>query len=420
MIVHIRPSILTGSLTAQPSKSITHRALTLAALAHGRSRIRNPLTADDTEATVSVLQKLGVNIIRDDEWVIEGGHLQKATSALHCGESGTTLRFVSAICALADGESQLTGGLSLSRRPVGPLLDALSQLGVANESHSGKPPITIKGTGKIRGGKVQLPGDISSQFVSSLLTVAPLAESPIEITLTTKLESRPYVAMTIDTMRAFGIKAEASQNMMQITAPLKPYRSSTVSIEGDWSSASFPLAAAALGGEVTVKGLNVSSSQADKAILPLLGEMGARSSVIGDAVTVASSTLNGIDINMSDCPDLFPIVSALCATSKGESHLTGLGRLRLKESDRVAAMVEGLTHMGAEISCDSDSATIKGSQLHGGEVDPWGDHRIAMSLAVLALHAEGETIIRNAECVSKSYPRFWDDLESLGGRLKKG
>jgi 3-phosphoshikimate 1-carboxyvinyltransferase len=415
--VHITPSGVAGSITTPPSKSMTHRALTLAALAHGRSRIMNPLTADDTEATASTLQKLGVNMVRGEEWVIDGG-LQAPIDALNCGESGTTLRFMSAICALVDGESRLTGGPSLSSRPIGPLLDALDQLGVASESRGGTPPVTIRGTGGIRGGKTRLPGDVSSQFVSALLTVAPLAETPVEILLTTKLESRPYVAMTIDAMHAFGVEAESSRDMRRLTARLKPYRAATVSVEGDWSSASYALAAGALDGEVVVKGLNPGSSQADKAIIPLLGEMGVRVSVSGDAVRVSTSKLSGIEADLSDCPDLFPIVSALCAAAEGESRLTGLGRLRLKESDRVAAMAEGLTRMGARIRCDADSATITGGPIHGCEVDPWGDHRIAMSLAVLSLHAEGETKIRNVGCVSKSYPGFWDDLASIGGRLE--
>jgi 3-phosphoshikimate 1-carboxyvinyltransferase len=397
---------------------MTHRALTLAALARGRSRIRNPLTADDTEATASVLQKLGVKMARGGEWVVDSGDLRAPVGELHCGESGTTLRFMAAMCALVDGECHLTGGPSLSSRPVGPLLDALTQLGVGSGSRGGLPPVTIRGTGKIGGGEARLPGDVSSQFVSALLAVAPLAEAPVEIILTTKLESRPYVAMTMDAMRAFGVEAEASADMRRLTAPLGPYRAATVTVEGDWSSAAYPLAAGALSGEVTVKGLNPDSSQADKAILPLLSGMGARTSTSTDAIKVNSSGLRGIEADLSDCPDLFPIVSALCAAADGESRLTGLRRLGLKESDRVAAMAEGLTRMGAGIRYDADSAVIRGGPLRGAEVDPWGDHRIAMSLAVLALHAEGETTIRDAGCVSKSYPGFWGDLAAIGGRLR--
>lgn len=419
MNMTIHPSTASGSVAAPPSKSMTHRALILAALARGRSRIRNPLTADDTEATASVLQRLGVGLDRGEEWVVDGGEPHAPDGELHCRGSGTTLRFMAAICALVDGECQLTGGPSLSSRPVGPLLDALGQLGVSSDSRGGLPPVTIRGTGRIGGGEARLPGDVSSQFVSALLAVAPLAEAPVEITLTTRLESRLYVAMTMDAMRAFGVEAEASADMRRLTAPLKPYRAATVTVEGDWSSAAYPLAAGALGGEVTVKGLNPDSSQADKAILPLLIGMGARTSTSTDAVKVTPSGLRGVEADLSDCPDLFPVVSALCAAAEGESRLTGLARLRLKESDRVAAMAEGLTRMGAEIRYDADSATIRGGPLRGAEVDPWGDHRIAMSLAVLALHAGGETTIRDAGCVSKSYPGFWGDLSAIGGRVEK-
>jgi 3-phosphoshikimate 1-carboxyvinyltransferase len=395
---------------------MTHRALTLAALARGRSTIRNPLTADDTEATARVLAQLGVGITRGTEWRVDGGELRAPAEPLHCGESGTTLRLMTAICALVEGDTTLTGGPSLSTRPVGPLLDTLKQLGVRCEG-SGVPPVTVRGTGRIRGGVARLPGDVSSQFVSALLTVAPLAELPVEISLTTRLESKPYVAMTVSAMRAFGVEAEHNVDMTRLTAPIKPYRATAVTVEGDWSSAAYPLAAGAIAGEATVRGLDPGSHQADRAILPLLKRMGAEAKAHGDAVTVKASRLGGIEADLSDCPDLFPIVSTLCASAEGESHLTGLTRLRLKESDRVAAMAEGLTHMGAEVSYGADSATIRGGALHGAEVDPWGDHRIAMSLAVLALRA-GETKINDAGCVSKSYPGFWRDLAAMGGSVK--
>ncbi len=414
----VKPSGISGVVAAPPSKSMTHRALTLAALADGRSTIRNPLTADDTEATARVLAELGVETRRGGEWMVDGGHLRAPTKTLDCSESGTTLRFMVAACALVDGDCRLAGGPSLSSRPAGPLLDALAQIGVRSESRGGMPPVTIMGTGRIVGGEARLPGDVSSQFVSALLAVAPLADAPVKIALTTRLESRPYVAMTVDAMRVFGVEAEHTPDMMRLTAPLKPYRATTFTVEGDWSSASYPLAAGALAGEARVTGLNHASSQADKAIINILDELGAEVRACSDSVTVRSPKLNGIEADLSDCPDLFPVASALCAAAEGTSHLTGLARLRLKESNRVAAMAEGLTRMGAEVRYDAESATIRGGKLHGAEVDPWGDHRIAMSLAVLALRAEGETKIKDAGCISKSYPGFWGDLAALGGRLE--
>jgi 3-phosphoshikimate 1-carboxyvinyltransferase len=398
---------------------MTHRALVLSALASGRSTIVNPLTANDTEATASVLGRLGIGLVRGERWTVEGREFKAPATNLHCGESGTTLRFMTAVCALVEGECRLTGGKSLSVRPLGPLLDALAQIGVTSSSRGGFPPVTVEGVGSIRGGEARLPGDISSQFVSALLAVAPLADAPMEINLTTQLESRPYVAMTMDTMRAFGVDARASPDMRWFTAPLRPYRAAVVEVEGDWSSASYALAAGALSGGVTLRGLSLTSSQADRIVIEILSEMGAEVSTSGGDVRVAKSTLKGVSADLSDCPDLFPVVSALCAAAEGESTLTGLGRLRLKESDRVAAMAEGLTRMGARVRYDSDSAKVTGGAPRGAEVDPRGDHRIAMSLAVLALAAEGETKINDSECVKKSYPGFWDDLAAIGGRLEK-
>ncbi len=418
MNVTVRRSEVEGTLTAPPSKSMTHRALVLSALADGKSTIANPLTADDTEATASVLGKLGIGLVRGEKWTVEGGGFNAPKDDLLCGESGTTLRFMAAVCALVDGECRLTGGKSLLARPVGPLLDALTQIGVNCTSRSGFPPVTIMGNGRIRGGEARILGDISSQFISALLAVAPLADAPIEINLTTQLESRSYVAMTMDAMRDFGVEARATPDMRRLTAPLGPYRASTVEVEGDWSSAAYALAAGALTGGVTLQGLNRTSSQADRAIIGVLSRMGADVSTRG-AVKVSKSPLRGISADMSDCPDLFPVVSALCAAAKGESTLTGLGRLRLKESDRVAAMAEGLTRMGIKMKFNSDFARITGGTPKGAPVDPWRDHRIAMSLAVLALVADGETKISDAGCVSKSYPEFWGDLAAIGGRFEK-
>ena len=419
MNVIVRRSEVEGTLTAPPSKSMTHRVLVLSALAEGRSTIANPLTADDTEATTSVLGKLGIDLVRGEKWTVEGGEFENPTADLHCGESGTTLRFMAAVCALVDGGCRLTGGKSLSTRPVGPLLDALNQLGVKCTSHGGFPPVTITSNGRIKGGEARIPGDISSQFVSALLAVAPLADSPVEISLTTQLESRPYVAMTMDAMRAFGVAVWDTPDMRRLTTPLGPYRASAVEVEGDWSSAAYVLAAGALTGGTKLRGLNQASSQADRAIIGILSRMGADVSTNGNTVRVSRSPLRGISADLSDCPDLFPVVSALCAAAEGDSTLTSLKRLRLKESDRVAAMAEGLTRMGIKVRCDSDSTRITGGAPRGAEVDPWGDHRIAMSLAVLALAAEGETKISDAGCVSKSYPGFWGDLAAIGGRLEK-
>ena len=371
-------------------------------------------------ATLNAVKMLGVAVkASENEWIVEGGSLKAPGEAIYCGESGTTIRLMTAVCALADGPVTLTAAPSLSRRPMEPLLDALSGLGVDVHSEAGYPPITVYGKGMISGGETMLPGHVSSQFVSAMLLVAPMTRNPLTVRVTTPLQSWPYVKMTMDAMESFGVKASASTGRNTFTTPTKKYIASKVNVEGDWSSASYLLAAGAVGGEVTVGNLDPGSSQADTAILDILSRMGAELTVKGDEVTCSRSQLKAVKANFSDYPDLFPMVSALCTVAEGTSELTGLGRLRLKESDRVAAMAEGLTRMGAEVKEDSGVVKIIGGTVKGAELNPYNDHRIAMSLGILALSAEGETTILDAGCVTKSYPGFWDHLERLGVNVRR-
>lgn len=424
MRVSVGRSEIGGSIVAPSSKSMTHRGVICSALASGKSRLRYPLASDDTEATLRVVETLGVCIDREEgSWVIEGGELDPAPAALDCGESGTTLRLMTAVCALVEGESVLVGGPSLSERPMEPLLDALRQLDVPCESRGGNPPVKVHGRGGIEGGEVSIRGDISSQFVSALLTVAPFARDQLRVKVTTKLESAPYVGMTLDAQRAFGIHVEASEGYRDFLVEKQYYRPTAFDVEGDWSSGAYMLAAGALAGKATVKNLDEDSRQADTSIVDLLRKMGAEPRIQGNEVTVKCAELGGINWDLADSPDLFPVVAALCSAAKGESRLRGLRRLRLKESDRIASVVEGLSRMGIKIEPSDESVVIHGGAPEGAIIDPYGDHRIAMAFGVLGLVAGGETTIIDAECVSKSYPGFWGDLESLGagiGRKKDG
>jgi 3-phosphoshikimate 1-carboxyvinyltransferase len=399
---------------------VTHRALVCSALADGRSKIRSPLVSDDTEATRRVLRQLGVEIsCRSGAWEVDGGAPAKPESDLHCGESGTTLRLVTAFCSLVDGECKLIGGPSLSKRPVGPLVDGLRQLGADCESTGGLPPITVKGKGRLPGGEAAIPGDISSQFVSALLIVAPRGERGTTLRLTTRLESRPYIELTIETQRTFAVSIRASKGMEEFRIERQNYRPAEITVERDWSAAAFLLGAGALAGRVTVEDMNKGSSQADAAILDVLSEMGATVVGKGGSITVEKAPLSGIELDLSDSPDLFPVVVSLSAAASGRSVLRGLRRLRLKESDRVAAMTGGLVGMGVRCELAGDTLTIEGGSPRGCVIDPWGDHRIAMAFSILGLAAEGETTILDAECVSKSYPGFWGDLEALGVEIAR-
>jgi 3-phosphoshikimate 1-carboxyvinyltransferase len=417
MSITVNPGTLTGAVTAPPSKSMTHRHLIVSALADGVSLLESPLRSEDTEATVEALRKLGAAITDvGGDWEITGGSLTPPSSVIDCHESGTTLRLLTGLCSLLDEPCTLSGAPSLLRRPNKPLLKTLEQLGVQTQSLDGYPPITVKG--KMKGGKAMIPGDISSQFMSSIILAAPYAENPVDLRITTRLESKPYVEMTLNAMRKSGVKVQHTENMDAFHVPAGRYNARTTRIEGDWSSAAFLLASGAISGKVHVDNLDVESSQADREILRILDEMGAYIKISGNRVTTEKSMLTAIEADLSDCPDIFPIIACLCSAAEGESRLTGLARLRLKESDRVAAVMEGLGKMGAAVTSIGDVLIINGGALHGAVIDPYNDHRIAMSFAVLAQAATSETTIMNPECVSKSYPDFWDDLKQIGARIR--
>jgi len=419
MIIKVKPSKVNGSISAPASKSMTHRALMCAALAEGESHIQSPLISDDTDATRRLLEELGITIEDVSDWYnIIGGTLNTPSDNLYCNESGTTMRLMTAICALVDGSCKLTGGEGLSKRPIGQLLDGLKQLGVECSSEDGYPPVTVTGNGRLNGGIVEIPGDISSQYISALLLVAPYAEEQVDIMLTTSLESKPYVSMTMDVQRAFGVDVKASISMEHFTVIPQNYTAKHYSVEGDWSSASYILAAGALTGEVSLSNLSQASSQADAVIYNILQDMGAGIWQTANIVTVSENSLHAVDIDLSDSPDLFPMIAALCSKAQGVSTLRGLRRLKYKESNRVEAMAEGLKSMGVKITKNEDTMMITGGETTGSTINPYNDHRIAMAFAVLALISKGETTILDAECISKSYPDFWDDIRRLGAEIE--
>ncbi len=408
-----------GKLEAPPSKSLAHRALICGALAEGKSEIRFLPNSEDVEATREALGNLGISLTknRSDSWLVEGGELLEPSSEIFCRESGTTMRFLASLCSLIDGKSVLTAGPSLSKRPIGPLIDALNALGAKCSCNSGFPPAMIQGV--MRGGYAQVLGNLSSQFVSALLLASPLADETTMIEVRGDLVSKPYVIITIEVQKAFGVDIEADGGLRRFIIDPQRYKASTFEVEGDWSSAAFILALGILSGRTEVIGLRPDSSQADREIVEFLRRMGGSISLHGVSVVAQESDLNAIRADVSNCPDLFPVLAALCATAKGRSELYGIGRLRFKESDRVAAMAEGLERMGAKVEVIGDSFFIEGSRLHPAEIDPKGDHRIAMAFAVLGAKVRG-VAIENAECVSKSWPGFWDCLANLGVQLREG
>ena len=388
-----------------------------AALARGESEILSPLIAEDTQAALNVLSQVGIRIHQQEGlWKVAGGNFHEPDADLFCGDSAATLRFMTAICSTIQGKCRLVPGPSLARRPVKPLIQALQQLGASCSSQGEVAPVLVEGD-RLKGGIAELPGHISSQFVSALLLIAPLADEITEIRLSTPPESKPFIRMTLDCLERFGIKIESSKDLRQFEAVKQTYKPAKYEVEGDWSSASYFLALGALAGEVEVENLNPQSRQGDKIISIFLRDMGASVEKNQNSVTVRKARLRGIKADLSDCIDLLPTMAVLAATADGASEFTGISRARLKESNRVATVRKGLRRMGVKTVEEGNRLVIVGSTPKGSVIDAKNDHRLAMAFSILGSQA-GETIINDAECVAKTYPQFWDESKSIGGKVK--
>jgi len=417
---------LSGQVCAPPSKSYTQRMIIAATLSAGTSKISNPLLSEDTEATLRAVKALGAKVTTGEGcWTIQGAlKLKGAKEPIDCGESGATLRFMIPMAALANGPSTLVFRGSIEKRPVEPLLASLSELGA--KAHVGKfgdkDAVFVEGGG-IVGGVTSISGDVSSQFISGLMFACPLAEVDTEITLTSPLESENYVKMTEVVLADHGIKIPAHENHIHIPVG-QSFITADEQVPGDFSSAAFLLAAAAITtSKVKINNLEYNSVQGDKAIIGILKHMGVEGRVCADNVEIEGSVnfLKPVEVDAKNIPDLVPAIAALACYAVGTSHVFGARRLRLKESDRLQSLYVELRKMGADISVTKDGLIVEGGQrLHGATIDPHNDHRIAMACAVAALGAEGETTIQNAECVRKSYPQFFTHLKQLGANLVGG
>ena len=408
-----------AAFPAPPSKSYTHRALIAGALATGRTRIEGPLRAADTELTARGLEALGVQL----EWLpgeiavagCGGTFPAPGEVTIDCGNSGTTLRLLTSSALLSQHPVVLTGSSRMLERPVGPLAGALRALGgdVAFVGEPGFPPVRI--SGRLRGGRTAIDGSISSQFVSSILMAAPYAEEDVELTLPATPASRSYLDVTADVMLGFGAQIERRGYEWFRVESGRAYRGRDYRVEGDYSSASYLFAVAAVcGGRVTVTGLNPTSVQGDRRFLDALEAMGCRVTAGADAVTVErTGDLEGIEIDMSSSPDTVQTLAAVAATAGSPTTITGTAHLQYKESDRVGVTADTLRRMGAGVEVTEDSLTVTPAPLHGVAVDPHDDHRTAMAFAVLGL-AVGGMAIRDPECVEKSFPGFWEALYGEG------
>ena len=419
---------LSGEVCASPSKSYTQRMLIAAALSNGSGKISNPLLSEDTEATLRAITALGAETSFEENcWVIKGSvPLQNSKAPIDCGESGATLRFMIPVAALAADPSILVFKDSLERRPIEPLIKSLDDLGakVHTKKIGDKEAVVVEGGG-ILGGETSIRGDVSSQFISGLIFACPMAKVDTEIVLTSPLESADYVKMTVGVLSEHGIRVDIYGNFERIVIPAnQTFKPFNCRVPGDFSSAAFLLAAAAItNSKVQINDLDHESDQGDKAILGILKHMGVAGKVCDNSVEIdgALNQLEPLNFDAKNVPDLVPVCAVLACFAKNESKITGARRLKLKESNRLQSIKTELAKMGAEIEIDSCSITVKGPVvLHGALIDPHNDHRIAMACAVAALGAEGQTIIQNAECVRKSYPQFFIHLKQLGAGIVGG
>lgn len=415
MEIRITPAPLRGTVAAVPSKSAAHRILILSALCARPTRLALGGTNDDIEATRRCLTALGC-AFRPLEGGLEilPGPRPQQPPLLDCGESGSTLRFLLPVAAALGCGGVFVGKGRLPQRTIAPLVGQLCAHGCTADRPDGLP---LHLGGRLTPGEFVLPGDVSSQFVTGLLLALPLLPGPSTVRLTSPLQSRSYVDLTVGLMRRFGLEVQAGGDCWNIAGNQTCQSPGTLAAEGDWSGAAFWLAAGALGGDILCTGLDPASAQGDKAIVTSLEQMGAPCRPENGGLRSCGRVCRGLRADVSQTPDLAPVLAALGAAA-GESRLTGGARLRTKESDRLAAAADGLRALGCPAEELPDGLVLHGGgPLPGGTADAWGDHRMAMALAVAACACTGPVVIRGAEAVAKSYPAFWEEYRRLGGKI---
>lgn len=392
-IAKIQKSNISGTVQVPPSKSAAHRALICSFLAGG-GNVSPLIDSKDMQATLGVISAL-----RDDKPVAD------------CIESGSTLRFMIPVAAALGKTVKFVGRGKLPERPIGDYLRLLPEHGVKCDC-TGTLPLTV--SGKLTPGRFEIAGNVSSQYITGLLLALPILDGDSEIVLTTELQSKPYVDMTVKVMTDFGVKIEERENSYFIPGN-QVYQKRDYTVEADWSQAAFFMVAGALFGDVTLTGLDVNSTQGDKKIADILKKFGADVTVSNDRVVVKKSQLHGIEINATDIPDMVPSLAVAGIYASGKTIITGAQRLRYKESDRIESIVYNLKKLGAEVEETADGMEILGSPLHAANMKGFNDHRIVMAMTVAATGVDGLSTIDDAQSINKSYPDFFNDFNSIGG-----
>ncbi len=399
------------------SKSYSHRMAIAAALSDGVCRIDNFLKSEDTLLTLQALSKMGVKTGFDDAVLTISGTSGRLRGheEIFLGNSGTSMRLLTGVAALANGTTILTGTERMTERPVGELLDALNQMGIHAVSihNNGCPPVEIRGKTHPLGGQIKIDCSVSSQFLTALLLIAPCTEKGLVINVTKGPVSRPYIDMTINMMEEFGIEYKRDGYTKFEIPGSQIYAKGRYQVEPDASNAGYFWAAAAItGGRVLVKGIDTASCQGDLGLLECFGKMGCIVTKKENGIEVKGLPLTAIDVDMSDMPDMVPTLSIVSAFARGTTKIRNVAHLKAKECDRLNAVATELSKMGAQVSTSDDMLVITGKNLHGATIETYDDHRIAMSFAICGLKVPG-VFIKDETCVAKSFPGFWDVLESL-------
>ena len=422
MKVTIQPSTLSGTILAAASKSSMQRACAAALVAKGTSIIHNPGHSNDDKAALDIIKRLGAEwTIDGEELTVKSNGVKPISNEVNCGESGLSIRMFTPLVALSKKEITINGEGSLVTRPMDFFDKILPQLGVFVKSNEGKLPLTIKGP--LQPQNIEVDGSLSSQYLTGLLLAYAASDAKDVSIKVNNLKSKPYVDLTLDVMKRFGLKLPENRNYEEFyfnSEPIhhSPFTTHDYTVEGDWSGGAFLLVAGVIAGSITVRGLDLMSTQADKAIVDALMKANASVAMDTKGIKLHAGEMNAFEFDATDCPDLFPPLVALASYCKGETKIKGVSRLAHKESDRGLTLQEEFGKMGVKIDLNDDVMIVYGCKgLKGAVVHSRHDHRIAMACAVAALKAEGETTIEEAQAVKKSYPDFYEHLESLGAKL---
>ncbi len=413
MQVNIKPIKPNGEISAIASKSDAHRAIICAALSKDKTNIHISHISKDIEATLFCIKNMGADfIIKDNTYEITPIREVAQNPVLDCNESGSTLRFLLPVLSALGFGGTFVGSGRLPERPMELIVNLLK--GHGNSFSSSHLPITV--SGKTTAGTFEIAGNVSSQFISGLLFALPLLKDESVIRLTSKLQSSAYVDMTIDTLKRFGVNVRQNRNEFIIDATDNYTSPKEYIVEGDWSNSAFFMVLGAIGDKVTIKNLNLNSHQSDKMILDALFLAGVDYTVLNNEITVQKSEIKPFDFDVSECPDLFPVLSVLACRAKGKSTLYNAERLRIKESDRIKTTKELIVNLGGRAEETKDSLIIYGNgKLSGGTVESHNDHRIAMSAFVASSICENDVILKDAKAIDKSYPSFMEDFSKIGG-----